>query len=560
MKTGIGGGDPYDEKGKHGRAKKAALYILLTVCMVPFVALMGYMGYESYHMFEGLNTGIVLGITCYAGVFLAFFSGMTMCVGVFYNSSDTEFLLPMPFKAEQIVGAKFATMYLYTMITDILFIMPIFAGYGIAGSMGADYWIIAFVTAAVIPVTPLVYGGLFAMLLLRIFRKARNKDFITVVTSIFAMIMAIGINAFTSRMGSEADSGAMASVIMDKGSSIMEVMNNIFPNTVFAEKAVSNENVLMLLLFILSAAAFVALFIIVAKLVYIKTVVEMSASNSKNKKLTDSELKKAVRRNSQVKAYVLKELKLVFRTPIYFMNCAMLTILWPVIIAVPMIAQMLGGDDGAAAGAAQTETSLFDMVTSDAELTGGICMLAAFAITMLAVSFCMMNTTTISREGKNVIFMKYIPMSYKKQLQAKALPGIIITLITGTVYSIAGMALAVFVFDIDIPVPAIVLSVIISILACIAFNLIDMVTDIIKPKLEWQTEQAAVKQNMIAIIPMFVTMIAGVAIGAGAVMLKLKLGMPVYALAGMAVVLLAVLSVVFYITDVKLANKYFARY
>lgn len=554
LKTGFGNG-MYNDNGKSGRLKKTLFYILIGISLIPFVGLMGYMGYSGYKMFEGLNTGIVLGITCYSGVLLAFFTGMTMCVGIFYNAGDTEFLLPMPFKAEHIVGAKFVTMYVYTLFTDMLFVMPVLAGYGIAGSEGPSYWIMAVITALLIPVTPLVYGSVFTMILIRVFKRARNKDFLTVISGIFVFVVVLVINSFTSSMG-EMDTAQLAAVIMEKGTSIMDAMSSVFPNISLAEKALSNENPVMLILFALSVAVFVAVFIVLAKFVYIKSVVEMSDTSSKGKKMTKSELKKAVRKNSQVKSYVIKELKLVFRTPIYFMNCVLMSLIWPVFMMIPMFAQLINGSKNAAG--AESGMSLISGIAP--ETTGGICMVMVFGFTIFSVSFSMMNNTCISREGKNVIFMKYIPMSFEKQLMAKALPGILLTLVTGTVYSVIGMIVAAAVYEITIPPLAAVLSVVISIFTCILFNLIEIISDIIKPKLSWQTEQEAVKQNFVAIIPMFVTMVAGFLIGAGAVMLNLKLDMDVYTVAGIAIAILACLTFLVYKIDVALAKKYFAAY
>ncbi len=96
LKSGFGNMTYDDGNGrKKGRIKKSLIYIFLGICMIPFAGMLGYMGYSGYRMLEGLNTDIIIGMACIAGVFMSFFSGMTMCVGIFFNSSDTEFLLPI---------------------------------------------------------------------------------------------------------------------------------------------------------------------------------------------------------------------------------------------------------------------------------------------------------------------------------------------------------------------------------------------------------------------------------------------------------------------------------
>ena len=479
-----------------------------------------------------------------------------MCVGIFFNSSDIEFLLPMPLKAEQIVGAKLTTMYFYTLLTNLLFVIPIFAGYGIAGKCGALYWIIGVLTAVILPITPLIYGSLISMVLIRVFKRARNKDFLTVISAIFAFIMAIGINVFTQSLGSSTDA-EMAEMLITKGNSVFDVMSTVFPNTMLAERAISTESPLMLILFLISALAFVVLFILVARAVYIKSVVEMSQTKSKGRSLSSEEMSRAGRKRSKVRTYVAKELRIAFRTPIYFMNCIMLSALWPVIFIIPMIAGMFkDGEDAAADG----EMGFSQLMELYPELSAGLCMMVVLGLTVLAVSFSMLSNTAISREGKNVIFMKYIPMSYEKQLLAKVLPGILLTLVTGTVYSAIGIAAAIFIFDFNIPPAAAAMSLAISVCACIAFNLLEITSDIVKPKLDWQTEQAAVKQNIVAIVPMFVTLISGVLICVGGFKLCTAAGLSVYAVGGIVIGLLAVLAVIFGKINISLARKYFPRY
>ncbi len=558
LKSGFGNMTYDDGNGrKKGRFKKSLIYIFLGICMIPFAGMLGYMGYSGYRMLEGLNTDIIIGMACIAGVFMSFFSGMTMCVGIFFNSSDTEFLLPMPLKAEHIVGAKFTTMYFYTFLTDLLFVMPILTGYGIAGGCGALYWIMAALVTVILPVTPLIYGSLISMVLIRVFKRARNKDFLTVISTIFALIMVIVINVFTQSFGN-SDDVEIAKMLMTKGKSLLRIMSTVFPNTLLAERAVSERSPLMLILFLASAAAFVVLFIFVARGVYIKSVVEMSQTKSKSRSLSSVEMERAVRKNSKLKAYVVKELKLAFRTPIYFMNCIMLSALWPVIFLIPMIVGAF--NDNGETAVSEGEMSFSQLIEAYPELLAGLCMMVVFGLTVLAVSFSMLNNTAISREGKNVFFMKYIPMSYEKQLLAKILPGIILTLVTGTLYSIIGMAAAILAFDFDIPLGAAAMSVIISVCACISFNFLQIMTDIIKPKLDWQTEQAAVKQNIVAIVPMFVILISGVLICLGGFKLCASAGISVYAVGGIAIGLLALLGAIFYKIDLCLAKKYFPKY
>lgn len=553
LKSGMGDG-MIEDNGK-SKKKKIIIYILLGLCMVPMVMVMGVLGYEGYELFDGANTHIILGLVCYVSALLTFVLGITMCIGVFFGSSDINILLPLPLRAEQIVGAKFVTLYVYTLFTDFVIFAPVFIGYGVAGEMGAGYYLTALAVMILIPVTPLVYGSIMTMIIIRVFKGVRNKDLLTFFTTAFSIILVLAINTVSNTMSSASQEEIVA-MLMEKGTSIIGFMSKVFPNLVFADKALAG-NVLNLVLFVISIVAFIVAFLLIANRIYLKSVVEMSAATSKKKKMSNVEFKKANRKKNVVISYAVKELKLAFRTPIYMLNCIGLSILWPVFFLIPMVSGFMSGSDSDEAG---TLDKVMEVLEADSQVLGGVCIVAVIAITVFATSFCMLSSTVISREGRNVFFMKYIPMSYKKQYLAKLLPGILISIVTSAGYSVVGMIVFSIVCDISIPVWAVLFAIAISLVLSVLFNIVEIIPDMIKPKLVWETEQAAVKQNFVSIIPMLLIMILGMAGVVGIVLLKVKYDFSVIIMATVFLVSAIVLTVVLYKVGEKIAEKRFALY
>ena len=115
---------------------------------------------------------------------------------------------------------------------------------------------------------------------------------------------------------------------------------------------------------------------------------------------------------------------------------------------------------------------------------------AIIAITEFLTSMLYIAPTAISRDGINAVFMKYIPVSYYKQIIYKGIPNIVFGTITSVI-------VLIFVWVIAKPSIIFILTAfIINLVLLILQTLLMELVDLRKPKLEWTTEYAVVKQNI----------------------------------------------------------------
>jgi ABC-2 type transport system permease protein len=229
---------------------------------------------------------------------------------------------------------------------------------------------------------------------------------------------------------------------------------------------------------------------------YFKGVVGMSEASAKRKKYTEAELRKSSRQTSAIKAYTIKELKLLFRTPVYFMNCVLMNFLFPVFLIIPFLVQ-------------PDEMNGLQALSTYISNGGGsgVVLAVAFGISVMVTSTNGITASAISREGTNIFVCKYLPVSYKTQIMAKVLSGMSMGVL-GTV----SLVLAAVLF---IPVPAyLILLIALVSLPGIAFScLAGILIDLNFPKLVWDNEQKAVKQNFNVVINMLAsTLMAGITI------------------------------------------------
>ena len=71
----------------------------------------------------------------------------------------------------------------------------------ISAKMGIFYWINMILACLIFPVVPLVYAAVLTMLVMRLFKNIRNKDFLSYLGFAASLIFAIGINVFSRSIG-----------------------------------------------------------------------------------------------------------------------------------------------------------------------------------------------------------------------------------------------------------------------------------------------------------------------------------------------------------------------
>ena len=145
-----------------------------------------------------------------------------------------------------------------------------------------------------------------------------------------------------------------------------------------------------------------------ANFFYFKGVVGISEAPSARKGWMENGLERTVRRSSPVKSYTLKELRLLFRTPVYFLNCVVMNFLWPLFLLIPFFTQP----------EAFKMLLMVESFVQDSQ-RGGIVLAIFFALSLFVSATNSIASTTFSREGQNIFVNKYLPIDYRKQLLAK---------------------------------------------------------------------------------------------------------------------------------------------
>ena len=477
--------------------KKYILLIFIGLCFLPIMISISYSLGVAYDILVKIQQqGSILGLGISAVCVIIFVFGIFLVINTFYFSKDVENLLPLPLRPAEILASKFIVVLIYEYAPEIVVLLPFIIMYGIKSSGGILYCIYGLVIFMTLPIIPIVLDSFLAIFIMRFTNIGSHKERFKTIGGLFALFIGIGFNIISQRFANNNMSNEKIMELFKQGNnSFLDTVTKVFPGANLAAKAMINNDsvkgIMFLVAFLLVNIALIGIFLILGEGLYFKGVVGLSEAPSKRKNLSSEEIDKSLIQNSSIKAYTIKEFKLIFRTSVYFMNCIIMNFIWPICL-IPLLMQK----------DSMSSIKKFGPTLGNGS-TAGIALSVAFGIIMFISMSNPTASTSISREGENIFVCKYLPMSYKKQIIAKALSGILLTL-TGLIVLII-MAIVV----INPPVIIVILTIVIGILGLIFSALTGIFIDLSFPKLHWENEQKAVKNNLNVLFNMLIGAIIG---------------------------------------------------
>jgi ABC-2 type transport system permease protein len=478
-----------------GSKMKPGLLIALMLFTVSMISLpITFMIVGAYDSFHTANQeGILLSLIFSLGSTISFFFGVYTIMNVFYFSEDIEVILPLPFKSSEIVFGKFAAALINMYIYTGMLILPLIA-YGIESRASIMYYLYGIIALVITPILPMIYASLICMVLMRFTNLSKHKDAFRMVSGCLSLILIVGFNYFNSNMGKSMDSGEMLQKMSEGNNSLLNVMNSIFiTDKLTAFGLLYNNSINGLLFIILSLLIGITAFLIyyfVGGKLYMKGIIGISEAYSKRENILENgKAHKLTKKNSPIKALVIRDIKIIFRTPQFFINCVAMLLYMPAILGMGIFSN--GQINHIKSLLSTNGTSLY-----------GIAIVAAFIVGTTCVMGGGAGSTALSREGRDFLVSKYIPVHYKTQLYSKIISSLCInqigTIIVAIILILVGASPILF-----------VLGVISSFAGIFFVTIFGMYIDYRSPKLNWENEKAMYKNNYMPLFIMLIIFIQG---------------------------------------------------
>lgn len=524
--------------GKSRKALNTVLYIVLAICMIP-------LSFTLYMMFDAAMTqllplqqeGAVLALGFHISSLVTFLFSIFLIPSIFYFSKDSETLLALPLPPQTILSAKFSVCLVYEYAFTLIVCVLLFLAYANHAQISIVYILFAILLFMSLPIYPLVLSSIITMLLMRFVPFFKNRDRFNMIAGILSIVFAFTFSFLMNSSTMTNDPNALITMLVQGHNSMISLFSRIFPAIPFAANAVIDGDAVSLVIYLLITAAALGVLVLLGRWLYFKGAIGFSETKSSRKALSAKDYSRVLR-HSKVRTYLIKEMRLLIRTPVYALNCIGMCLLMPIMLLVIFLTT-------------DTDTLLQQFPDITPYLDGKLpyAILAGMAIGFLFSNLNLISATAISREGTNLSFMKYIPMTLKEQLHAKVLSGILMSVV-----SMLLTMLCIYYLLPIFPLFWYLLAAASSLITIVLGNYASLALDILHPKLVWEQEAAAVKQNMSGIV----SMLAGMAmmVVTAALLFVLPSDLLPAGTAGMVIVCFA-LDVVFYMRLDHFAKKRF---
>jgi ABC-2 type transport system permease protein len=466
-----------DDKKKASGKKQALFFVVLIVLMLPNIFAFSYITREITEFLVPLSQEtVVLSLLLQLGFTIIIFSSVFMIPSYMFYAKDIEKLLPLPLSHVQLFLAKLLQVHIYQIGFLMLIILPPLTGYILAA--GFSWSLIAFVFASWLnAMVTMIMISVILVIIMSVSPWFKDKDRVTLVMSIIALGVALFINYNIGGLDL-ANPETIALSLIQGNQSLSEGFFSYFPHLNMSVSLMINFSWVNFVIYVVGAFLFMGL---VIKL-FASTLVNIMATfqgGPASKKMSIKSLRGHKIRPA-LYAFTLKELKLLFRTPIYFFNNVLVVLLLPIIMAVSFTQ-------------ASGEFSI-SMLSSFIASEPLILVLGALGLSAIFSTINLVTPTSISREGENKYHMLLYPVKMTTQLYAKFLSGIIISSI-----GVLPILLLIIIGNslyFKLELIWVVYSILSALIIMIFINIFGLVVDVYHPKLVWENEQAAVKQNI----------------------------------------------------------------
>ena len=480
--------NPYIIDPKTNKINKKSIFVWLILIVMVGIS---FLSYEVINELVKVGQPILfLNIFFLLFMMIIIFQIILASTNVYFFSKDLEVLLPLPLKPEELLISKFNTIVVNLYFSELIFAFFPLIIYGICTYAGIIYYVYLFLILLIFPILPTLFISIITMFFMKLSKFIKNKDaFQIIITLIFIFIM-FGVEF---KLGStiinkfDNNSNINTEEVVETFNQFNEKIKNVYkyfleinPTIEIIKNYNKLNSIFNLLKIIFIDLLFLILFIFIGKKYYLKNILKNNNNYYLNK-IQKNNFQKKCKKITIKKSYIKKEFKLLFKNPTFFMQCIfpifilIISLIIITIFTFPNLKAILTSD------------ILGDEIDFSIDLNV-ICLVLGIIQFIFTISN--VSITSISREGKNANYMKFIPVSFYKQFIYKSIPQIIINMVLTFVILIL--------LKVILPEFNLIYLFLIFIISNL-FNIINselmVVVDLYKPNLNWKADYEAIKNN-----------------------------------------------------------------
>ena len=455
--------------------KKSMLFWIIILLSVTVL-------YLSNEILKELNN--VGNISIFLNVYMLFvftimvLQAILISTNVFFYSKDIDNLISLPIKSNEILLTKFNTILSILYVTELFILLPPLILYGTKIHVGFGYYFNLLPVLILFPIFIVIVVGIINLVIMKFVKVIKNENTLQFMITTFFItgIFLLEYLFIKSQVGRELSVEALMegintiAIIVNKSiltmNPIIEIiqLNNIIPNYIY-----------IIFVYILGFLVFLWL----GKKYYLNILLSRRyyAKKKKEKRINRET---AYREKGINKVYILNEFKFLKRNIIFFLQAifpAITLTLCLSIITIIFKQKIIN-----------TNQEIYDFFNTLSLNIEGFC--AILILLQVLFSFVKYSAIGISKEGRNAIFLKYIPVDLYKQFCFKN----IVQIVTNVIISIITLCTIKYIIP-RIEIYYLIIIFIDAIIINIINSFIMMIIDLKRPNLNWKTEYEVIKQN-----------------------------------------------------------------
>ncbi len=404
-----------------------------------------------------------------------------------YLGRDAAFLASMPVKSRTVLSAKLAQVWISESLIDAVILLPACILYGTRVGTGADFYLRMVLVWLLIAILPICIAAVISAFLIRLSALWKHREMFMTVGGIalFLVYMFVMMNV-GSVTGDSAEGGEMIRNFFLNNTERIKGMTRFFPPAGWAAEGILGDWGQLALYAAVSAAAAAAVIGLLGIFYRKLSMLQSETPQATGKKGIQ---KGSIREGNAFRACLRREIVSVFRVPSYAVNILPISFM-------PVLMVILMGTTFSRTAGSEGQESLAQVL---GQLNPALimCILAAVVSYMAGMNSCL--STAVSREGKGHEFIKSLPMSPRIPIYAKLAVG----------YGLQLLGVAAAFIGLLVTVPGFFKETVLAMILCLVFCLgcafLALSRDVKKPRLDWVTEQEAVKQNFGVLISMLIS-------------------------------------------------------
>ena len=412
----------YNSKNKKLNVKSIFLWMVAIIIISIF-----YLSYQIINFLVSSGVPEVF-LNFYLLILFIILSFQTILriVNILFFSKSIKNILPLPISNMEILISKFGGLLFLSYVTELVFgLIPLFM-YGMLAAKSLMYFLLMILVLAVFPIIIVSVFCIITLLLMKVFNFIKNPNIIEAVVTIILLILIIFMEQKSlNNLSIQSEEGQqnITTETYLKTTSYFLVIN---PSI---EILAENGNIIDIITNFLKIIGYnivaFGIFLIIGKKLYFKLLLKCN-NYEKNKKDKIIILKDKYKNKSVLRTYLKRDLMNLFKNGTFFIQTVfpviiiLITMILIGTVMIPIIDTTIQNDEN-------IKNSLAS-ITINTEVIGII-----LCVAQILFSISSLSLTAISREGRDAILIKYLPVDLYKQFKYKNIPQVVLNILVSIV-------------------------------------------------------------------------------------------------------------------------------